>query len=211
MLMSGGFDVYHAIMHGCTPLDGQYLTITKKEGPFIYEIDGRPVCEMIDEVYGSTAWRKQTPVNFLTIGVNNGEKFADFAEENYVNRLIAGALQDGKGICMFEADLDEGTQVQFMLRDSMQMIESVKLNTKKIFNQIEADHQKPCFGIYIDCAGRASLQSNTATEEAACVQKIFNERNIPLLGFYSGVEIAPFQGSSRGLDWTGVLIIFAEE
>lgn len=211
LLMSGGFDVYHAIMHGCTPLDGQYLTITKKEGPFIYEINGMPACELIDEVYGSTEWRKQTPVHFLTIGLNKGEKFADFSEDNYINRLIAGALPDGKGICMFEADLDEGTQIQFMLRDAMQMIESVKLNSKKIFNRIEADHRKPCLGIYIDCAGRASIQSHTATEEAACVQQIFNEKNIPLFGFYSGVEIGPFQGSSRGLDWTGVLIILAEK
>ncbi len=27
----------------------------------------------------------------------------------------------------------------------------------------------------------------------------------PLIGFYSGVEIAPFNGYSRPLDWTGVL------
>ncbi len=33
---------------------------------------------------------------------------------------------------------------------------------------------------------------------------------IPFLGFYSGVEIASLMGRSRGLDWTGVLIIFAE-
>ena len=32
---------------------------------------------------------------------------------------------------------------------------------------------------------------------------------LPLLGFYSGVEIAPFSGGySRPLDWTGVLTIF---
>jgi len=32
-----------------------------------------------------------------------------------------------------------------------------------------------------------------------------------LLGFYSGVEIAPFLGRSRGLDWTGVLLLFVED
>ena len=32
----------------------------------------------------------------------------------------------------------------------------------------------------------------------------------PLLGFYSGVEIAPFLQKSRGLDWTGVLLVLAE-
>ena len=31
--------------------------------------------------------------------------------------------------------------------------------------------------------------------------------SFPLLGFYSGVEIAPFEGYSRPLDWTGVLAL----
>jgi hypothetical protein len=31
------------------------------------------------------------------------------------------------------------------------------------------------------------------------------------LGFYSGVEIAPLMGRSRGLDWTGVLVVIAED
>ena len=53
--------------------------------------------------------------------------------------------------------------------------------------------------------------SETLTEEAAEVQKVFNQYNTPLLGFYSGVEVSPLLGSSRGLDWTGVLLVFAEE
>ncbi len=211
LMMSGDFAVYHAVMHGCTPIDGEYLTITKKEGPFIYEINGMPASELIDEVYGGTEWRKQVPVSSLTIGVNKGEKFADFTEENYVNRLITGVLPDGKGICMFESDLDEGMEIQMMLRDGIRMIESVEINTRKIFDQVDADNKTPCFGIYIDCGGRASLISHTITEEAAGVQQMFNMRDIPLFGFYSGVEIAPFRGRSRGLDWTGVLIVFAQK
>jgi len=37
-----------------------------------------------------------------------------------------------------------------------------------------------------------------------------NQYETPLLGFYSGVEIAPFLQKSRGLDWTGVLMVLAE-
>jgi hypothetical protein len=29
----------------------------------------------------------------------------------------------------------------------------------------------------------------------------------PLLEFYSGVEVAFLQGKSRGLEWTGVLLV----
>ena len=65
-------------------------------------------------------------------------------------------------------------------------------------------------GIYINCAGRAAEYLQTDIEEASEVQKTFNRHDIPLLGFYSGVEIAPLLHKSRGLDWTGVLMVLAE-
>ena len=97
-----------------------------------------------------------------------------------------------------------------MLISGGEMIESTRRNTTQLINEIQTDGKKAIFGFYIDCAGRASVSSSTQTEEASEVQKIFNARGIPLLGFYSGVEIARFLGMSQGLDWTGVLIVFAE-
>ena len=32
---------------------------------------------------------------------------------------------------------------------------------------------------------------------------------VPLLGLYTGVEIAPVEGRSRGLDWTGVFCLLS--
>ena len=81
---------------------------------------------------------------------------------------------------------------------------------RELFDEIIANGEKPAFGLYIDCAGRAATMSNTLTEEASEVQSLCNQHNVPLIGFYSGVEIAPLLGKSRGLDWTGVLLILAE-
>jgi len=111
---------------------------------------------------------------------------------------------------MFEPDLEEGMEIQFMLRDTGRMVESVNHNTAETLTRIEDSSQKARFGIYIDCGGRTVQLSNTLTEEASEVQKLFNEKNIPLFGFYSGVEIAPYHGLSRGLDWTGILLVIAE-
>ncbi|MBT3256540.1 MAG: hypothetical protein HN366_08825 [Deltaproteobacteria bacterium] len=209
-LLAGDIELYSRIMHGCTPKDGIYHTITRVEGPIIYEVDGKPIVEMIDNIYASPDWRKQTPVKRLTIGVNIGDKYADFKEDEYINRLIAGVLPDDNGIVIFEPDLEEGTEIQFMLRDTNKMIESAKRNAIGLIEQIKADGRKPGFGLYIDCAGRTAAFSDTLTEEAAEVQQVFNKYNIPLLGFYSGVEIAPLLGKSRGLDWTGVLLVLTE-
>jgi hypothetical protein len=209
-LLGGDFKPYFRIMHGCTPKDGIYHTITKIEGPVLYEVDGKPVVAMIDDQYGNKDWRNQIPVGRLTIGVNHGEKFGDFKEENFVNRLISGVLPDGKGIVLFEPDLKEGTNILFMLRNNKMMIDSARKNSSELLTEIIANGEKPVFGLYIDCAGRTAKICDAITEEASEVQNVFNQHNTPLFGFYSGVEVAPLLGKSRGLDWTGVLLVLAK-
>jgi len=142
--------------------------------------------------------------------VNYGERYT-YQEDKYVNRLITGILSDRRGIGIFEPDLEQGMEIQFMLRDGNKMIESARKNSKLIMKNIIDDGRTPVFAFYVDCAGRAAKLSNTETEEAAEIQQVMNKYNTPLLGFYSGVEIAPILGKNRGLDWTGVLMVLAKE
>jgi hypothetical protein len=209
-LVSGRVSVYYAIMHGCVPLDGIYRRITRIQGSVLYELDGKPIVPLINELYGSTDWQSQRPVNFLTIGVNHGERYGPPQESSFVNRLITGVTPDGAGIGMFEPDLAPGLEIQFMIRDNRMMISSARENTIRLLEKIEHDKKRPLFAFYIDCAGRTAELSYTEREEAAEVQNMLNRHTIPLLGFYSGVEIAPLFGQSRGLDWTGVLMVVAE-
>lgn len=209
--LSGQFYPYFRIMHGCTPLDGVYRTITRISGSVIYELDGKPVVPMIDDIFGTIDWRSEYPVDYLTIGVNYGEKYGEFKESEYVNRLIVGLSGDGEGICLFEPDLQAGTQIQFMLRDTERMLHSARDCSQDLLRQIEAEGRTPVFAMYIDCAGRTAEYSNTLQEEASEVQRLLNHFGIPFLGFYSGVEIAPLLNKSRGLDWTGVLLVLAED
>jgi len=210
-LLTGDFKHYFRIMHGCSPLDGVYHRITKIQGSNIYELDGKPIVEMIDELFGNQDWQNQHPVNLLTIGKNFGGRFEEPKEDSYVNRLITGTLPNGEGIGIFEPDFEEGTEIQFMLRDTTKMIESARRNSTELLAQIKADGRKALFGMYIDCAGRTAKYLNTKIEEASEIQEVLNHNDIPLLGFYSGVEIAPLLKKSRGLDWTGVLLILAGE
>ncbi len=209
-VVSGPVKVYHTVMHGCSPLDGIYRKITKIQGAVINELDGKPIVEIIDKIYGGQDWREHHPLDLLTIGVNYGEKYT-YQEDIYVNRLITGILPDGSGIRIFEPDLEQGMEIQFMLRDGNIMVESAKKNSELIMKKVIDDGKIPVFSFYIDCAGRAARLSNTETEEAAEIQQVMNKHNTPMLGIYSGVEIAPILGNSRGLDWTGVLMVLAKD
>lgn len=209
-LIGGKIEPYVQIVHGCTPKDGIYHTITRIQGPVIYEIDGKPIVEMIDGIYGDQSWRQQLPVKRLAIGVNCGDKYGDFREDSFVTRLLAGVLPQEEGVVLFEPDLEEGMEIQFMLRDGQTMIESARYNANGLMQRITQAGRTPRLALYIDCAGRTASLSDTLTEEASEIQAVMNQHHVPLLGFYSGVEVAPLLGRSRGLDWTGVLLVLTE-
>jgi len=209
-LMSGDFSVYQTTMHGCIPLNGVYHKITRMQGNTIFELDGMPVVPMIDQLFGSQEWQQERPIiSNLTIGINYGERYGAPLEGYYVNRLITGVSPDGTGISMFESDLEPGQEIQFLIRDNRMMQKSVRENTPAILERVKSDGRVPLLALYINCGGRTAAYSVTDEEEAAEVQRVMKEAGVPLLGFYSGVEIAPMLGRSRGLDWTGVLIVLA--
>jgi len=111
-------------------------------------------------------------------------------------------LPNEAGVVIFEPDLDEGTEFLFMLRNNKTMIESVRKNSAELMEEIVKNGEKPVFGLYIDCAGRTAKASDSLIEEASEIQKVFNKYDTPLLGFYSGVEVAPLLRKKQriGLD-----------
>ncbi len=135
-----------------------------------------------------------------------GVGFSEFKEENYVNRLISGVDQKRGGLIMFEPDLQAGTEVQLMRR-SFSDFEYVRERSEEILRRTEGGN--PFFCLYIDCGGRASGYSGTEGEEAEVVQEIIGSK-MPLLGVYSGTEIANVGGEMQACVFTGVLCVFSE-
>lgn len=210
-LVDGDCGVDHAIMHGCIPADGIYRRVTRLHGDVIHELDGRPLPGLLDEAFGNRDWRQERPVIMsLALAVDCGPRFGPPREQNFAGRLLTGVTPAGDGVGMFEADLAVGDEVRFMVRDNRLMLRSVRENTPRLLERARAAGREPFLALYIDCGGRTARFSQTVTEEAAEVQRVLGEAGIPLLGFYSGVEIAPLAGRSRGLDWTGVLVLLSE-
>ena len=191
-----------AIIHGCRPSTG-YYTVTKAEDQVILEINGEPALPFIQRLLGPGI-RPEEYAFFLIFGINSGDKWADFDENNYANRLCLGIDRERNGIIMFEPDMVPGTEFQIMHR-------SIELGyvTPKIDNLFaRLEGRKPVFSFYIDCAGRAAGYAGLDLEDVLAVQKAIAGRT-PFMGIYSGVEIAPVSGVPRALDWTGVFCLFS--
>jgi hypothetical protein len=197
------------IMHGCIPVSS-FLEITRIDGPIIYELDGRAALTVLQELLGidqGAALSEELSL-VVTLGAKHGDPYAPYDESAYVNRLIISTNPADGSVTLFEADFQVGTKVQIMSRDNQLMVKSVRKRTGELLKSL--GRSKPAFAFYIDCAGRTNAFSGSEIEEASVLQTELG-REIPLLGFYSGVEIAPLMGKSRPLDWTGVLTLFAME
>ncbi len=205
LVLSGGIRMDTTIIHGCKP-SSDYHTITKVEHNIVLEIDNKPAVETISELLGPGAdmsW-EDYPL-FITLGVNKGDKFGEFNEEEYANRLCMAVDKNRGGLVMFEDDLQEGSEVQLMRRNVY--FDYIAKRSEDLLERV--GNRKPVFALYIDCAGRASAYCGTEREEAEEVQKAIGSK-MPLLGMYSGVEIAKVGEDMQALDWTGVLCVFSE-
>ncbi len=206
LLISGNCRMHNTIMHGCKP-GSSYKTITRAEGPVVYEIDNRPALDVIDELFGSN---NKIPWNefpfFVTLGLNRGDKYGEYNEIDYANRLCLAIDANQKALVMFEPDLKAGDEVQLMHR-------SINLNyiqTGINLLKEKSENKKPLLYFYINCAGRAKPFAGGELEDVTEVQKIIGD-NVPFTGFYSGVEVARLSNHLQALDWTGVLCLLTEE
>lgn len=189
------------ILHGCRP-SGAYHEITATEGPMLLEIDGRPALDVIGELTGG-APPEEYPFRVI-LGVNRGDRYGPFDEASYQTRLCLAVVPERKALVMFEPDLEPGAQVQLM-RYSMDM-DYVETRVRDALAAVEG--RRPVLALYVNCAGRVSVMSGLDTEDGDAVRAALGD--IPLLGFYTGVEIAQVRETLRPLDWTGVLCIFSE-
>jgi hypothetical protein len=191
------------VLHGCRPVS-TFMEITRIEGAEVFELDGESALAVIERMlHVSLGGREGHALTLLaTLGEKQGDQFAPYDENAYVNRLIITSDRNKGSVTLFEPDFRRGTMVQIMSRDNSLMLQSVKDGVAAA-NRAEIPGRR-LLSLYIDCAGRASAFSGAAVEEAEMVMRDL-DLSVPLVGFYSGVEIAPFDGYSRPLDWTGML------
>lgn len=197
----GGLRVDTAVLHGCRPA-GSYHTITGTDGPVVLEIDHQPALDVVDRLLGGALPREEYPFNVI-LGVNRGERYGPYDEESYQTRLCLAVDEARHGLVMFEPDLEPGSLVQLM-RVSTDL---EYVNDRVAGLQDQLDGRTPLLALYADCAGRCVMGSAMPDEEGHAVRVAMGD--IPLLGFYTGVEIGPVAGTARPLDWTGVLCLLS--
>jgi len=203
IMLSGKLNVDTVAFLGLQPMS-TYRTITKVDGAAICEIDNRPALEVIESLVGPDLRWQDYPLT-VTFGVNKGDKFGDFREDDYGIYLCMAVQRERGALIMSDTYLQPGMEVQLMRR----RLDFADQRRRAIALVEQANHRKPFFALYIDCAGRQSVYACTKGEEACEVQSALGE-TIPLLGLYSGSEISRVGTEMQRLNHAGILSIFSE-
>ncbi len=201
----GGVRLDIEVMHGTKPAS-DYHTVTKADGNVVLEIDNKPALDLIAELVGSEKSWEEYPL-FITLGVNKGDKYAEYVEEAYSSRLCMAIDKNRRALVMFEPDLTAGTEVQLMRRD-VDNFDYIRARAERLYKSL--GKRNPFFAMYVDCMGRAAAYCGSESEEGSVIQSVFGSK-IPLLGMYTGVEIGPVgQTPQQALDWSGVLCVLSD-
>jgi hypothetical protein len=179
-----------------------YRTVTKSDGALVLEIDGRPALDVMEELCGPRLPARDFPLH-LTFGVHQGERFGARREEDYALHLCVAVDLERRALVV-DSTLSAGMQLQLM-RGEIDFAD-IRRRAEALVAQVA--ERRPFLALYIDCAGRTAKYTGTDREEAAEVQAAIGAR-MPLLGMFSGGEIARVGGDVQRLTNAGVLTIFS--
>lgn len=206
VLLSGRFHHTIGIAQACQPL-GSVHTITKSHQNLILELDGRPAFEVFSEVVRKPLIEDlRRAAAFVFVGLPVDAERQRIARGEYVIRNIVG-FDPRQGIVAVADDIRQGQKMVFTLRDGSASREDLKVTLESQVQQW-GEH-RPGFGLYFNCLGRGRGLYGLPGLDVAYIRQHFGD--LPLIGFFTGCEIAPIQRQHSLHQYSGVLVLVGEK
>jgi hypothetical protein len=202
VVMSGKGAIAWGVNHGCVPL-GTKRTITRSKGNIIYEIDGVPVLEVLQEYIEAdlvNQWNKLS-LN-LCLGFKTPEHIRKGYEE-YIIRYMVGK-NDAEGSVTIQSDVTDGTELWIVRRDKELITSGLQAISRQI--REKTGESKPKFVLQFECMGRGRVVFRDS-EKIALIKSLQQEigADIPWIGFYTYGEISPVVGYNCFHNFTAVI------
>jgi len=185
------------VTQSCQPVS-DLMTVTRAEGNWILELDGRPALEVFREVArGPLAADLRRAAAFVLMALPKDAQ-DPLRPGGYLVRHAVGFAEARRALALPEA-VGRGARVAFVLRDASAAREDMKSMLAALGNH------PPAFGLYLDCCARGVSLFGVPGLEAAYLEGAFAGR--PILGMLGSCEIGPIGGSAELLTYTGVLAL----
>jgi hypothetical protein len=187
-LLSGEAKASWDIGIGYIPI-GSERTVTRSKGNVIYEIDGKPALEVLQEYMPGRAlaedWRRYAISCVLCLRAPSYMK----DEDEYIVRTIL-SVDETEGSATVQTEVPEGTSVWMSSRDQ----EKVTVGLDRVADRIkeELGDNQPNLVFHFDCCSRGKLMFRD--QEKLRILKQFRQAvgpEVPWAGFHTYGEIGP--------------------
>lgn len=164
---------------------GPERVITKAEGNILYEIDGQPALDLYKKYLGEKSNELPQASLLYPLNVTPEDK-----SEPVVRTILN--INDKDQSMILAGDVPVNSRVQLM----MASVDGIAAGAQTAAEfAMKGRHNKPELALIVSCIGRKLVMNQRVEEELEQVKEVVGEK-VPLAGFYSYGEIAPFNGSS---------------
>jgi len=185
------------VTQSCRPVS-DLMTVTRAEGNWILELDGRPALDVYREVArGPLAADLRRAAAFVLVALPK-DATDPLRPGGYLVRHAVGFAEARRAFALPEAVV-RGGNIAFVLRDASAAREDMKSMLASLGDR------PPAFGIYLDCCARGVSLFGIPGLEAAYLEGALAPR--PILGMLGSCEIGPIGGTAELLTYTGVLAL----
>lgn len=201
-LLHGEGRIVSNVTHGCVPI-GTARTITKAQGGAIFEIDGKPIFDVLAEyVDGDPRANWNTVVTSLCLGFRAPEHMKGEYPDYVVRALIA--KDDAAGAVIIGSNVEPGAEVWMTRRDHDMVADSLDQMGKKVRTWL--GEQQPKLVFLFDCAGRGKMFLRDK-QKLDLLKHLRGEvaPSAPWVGFYCYSELAPVAEHNAYHSFTAVV------
>lgn len=167
--------------HGGWMPFGPEREITKSKDNVLYEIDGKPALDLYKKYLGDKADKLPQASLLYPLNVKHVDK------DKPVVRTILSINNDDNSMVL-AGDVPEGASVQLMMASVDGIAHGAEVAAKYA---MENRKNSPNLAILVSCVGRKLVMDQRVEEEVERVREIIGT-NVPMTGFYSYGEMAPF-------------------
>jgi small ligand-binding sensory domain FIST len=188
--LSGNVVVDTVVAQGCRPV-GELMRVTRCEGNLLYELDGRPAFEALQELFTTLDERdRRLASTALFLGVLMDEFREEPRVGDFLIRNLIGA-DPRHGVLAVGEYLQEGMRVRFHLRDADTSAEDLHAMLKGY----EKTSPESLSGVLLfSCLGRGEGLYGRPNFDTG----VFREHlgDVPIGGFFCNGEIGPVGGDT---------------
>ena len=185
------------VTQACRPAT-ELLHVTRAQGHWILELDGRPALEVYREIArGPLAEDLRRAAEFVLVALPV-DADAPLEPGSYLVRNVAGFAVEEQAFAIPEA-VATGDRIALVVRDPT----SARADLKAMLAGMAG--AQPAAGLYFDCCARGAGFFGVSGLEAGYLSRALGET--PVAGMFGSCEIGPVGGRTELLTYTGVLAL----